>query len=68
MNSNCCGAEIVMADKDGHGKCSNCKENCVPDDEVKIMDCYVRTDMMVKLEEFSKTGKTSFEDFVKYIK
>lgn len=28
--SNCCGDEILAADKDGHGKCASCCENCVP--------------------------------------
>lgn len=27
--SNCCDATVLMADKNGHGKCSECKENCV---------------------------------------
>lgn len=28
--SNCCDAPITMADANGHGKCSDCKDNCVP--------------------------------------
>lgn len=28
--SNCCYEDILFEDKDGHGKCSSCKENCVP--------------------------------------
>lgn len=31
--SNCCGADILNPDSQGHGKCSSCKENCVPDKE-----------------------------------
>ena len=30
--SNCCGAEILMADRNGHGKCSDCLENCCPEE------------------------------------
>lgn len=32
INSNCCGADILLADSDGHGKCAECFENCVPDE------------------------------------
>lgn len=28
--SNCCEAKIEMHDDNGHGKCSNCHENCTP--------------------------------------
>jgi hypothetical protein len=28
--SNCCGADILNPDSQGHGKCRSCKENCVP--------------------------------------
>ena len=28
--SACCGAEILMADNNGHGKCSQCYENTTP--------------------------------------
>jgi len=31
--SNCCCAIILQADIDGHGKCSECGENCVPQEE-----------------------------------
>lgn len=31
--SNCCGASILGQDQNGHGKCSMCKENCVPSEE-----------------------------------
>lgn len=27
--SNCCGAKIIMPDKNGHGRCSECKEGCI---------------------------------------
>ena len=29
--SNCCYAFIVQADQQGHGKCSECGDNCVPE-------------------------------------
>ena len=32
MTSNCCSAEILSPDAQGHGRCANCKENCVPED------------------------------------
>lgn len=28
--SNCCGEPILDPDPHGHGKCSECYENCVP--------------------------------------
>jgi len=28
--SGCCGAEIICADSNGHGKCRECGENCTP--------------------------------------
>lgn len=33
MNSNCCGADILSPDSDGHGTCSDCKEHCVPEED-----------------------------------
>jgi len=30
FESNCCGAKIIMADSNGHGKCGDCFENCTP--------------------------------------
>jgi len=31
--SNCCAASIIQADAQGHGKCSECGDNCVPAEE-----------------------------------
>jgi len=31
--SNCCSASIISPDSQGHGRCSECLENCVPDEE-----------------------------------
>jgi hypothetical protein len=28
--SSCCDADILFIDINGHGKCSDCKENCTP--------------------------------------
>ena len=43
--SNCCYEEIVMADQDGHGKCSDCGENCTPaepeNEELDLQDPFV---------------------------
>lgn len=36
--SNCCCAPMIQPDENGHGKCSRCKENAVPDDEADIDD------------------------------
>jgi len=30
--SNCCGAEILQANKDEHGRCADCMENCIPEE------------------------------------
>ena len=32
QNSRCCNAAIIGQTADGHGKCSECKENTVPDE------------------------------------
>lgn len=29
LESNCCGAAVLGADSNGHGTCSDCKENTV---------------------------------------
>jgi hypothetical protein len=26
--SGCCGSEVTQADKNGHGRCKECGENC----------------------------------------
>jgi hypothetical protein len=31
--SNCCGASIWQPDHNGHGNCSDCGENCTPEEE-----------------------------------
>jgi|GEM_PF-1653151 len=30
--SNCCGAEVLQPDSNGHGKCSECFENCTSEE------------------------------------
>ena len=38
--SNCCNAFIVQADQQGHGKCSDCGENCVPEEPDTTEEIY----------------------------
>ena len=33
--SNCCNEKIISPDSKGHGRCSGCKENCVPLKDIK---------------------------------
>ena len=42
MTSNCCDANILGADSNGHGMCGECKENCVGEEvETDYMETWL---------------------------
>jgi len=42
--SNCCDAFMVQADQQGHGKCTQCGDNCTPEIE-KEEPVYILPDL-----------------------